>query len=550
MIPRVVLSFSCRPSPRPIELCAKPRQARLPALSAPWHVPVGGVLVHRRSVQACGRPPTHRRPLAPPRIAPATDDDAASPDGERRSQQYRRNADRPQDARPGTGRRRQRRTTGSLTVGRLHPVLREQADGLIRKPALILRAARIDEMVQIEEVIVRELRVLYEVDEGDGVLRGERAGALLIPQCRFVESVADDLHVARQVEHYGMVAALLAHGDELVELPIKPGHLPDDMLVERSGWAEQGVNQMLSVVSEMGRRCVKKAGDVLWQWALRLESLACAAIIAIGLSLMVVITLVDAFVKSGAGYDEFYLLPIVSAAWLTRSTAGGVAMAALAVALRMINDVVFHSVSIPLAMSEAVVHLLLYLGVVLLLGLVRRDRDLQEALAVTDSLTGVANARFLRTAALTELERSRRYGHALSLTYIDIDDFKAVNDTFGHQEGDRILKRVATIAKNSIRSIDVLARLGGDEFVVLMPETGPRNARGTAKRLSRALDGVDTSGGSAVTCSVGLVTYRDLPRTVEDLLSGGDDVMYEAKSAGKNLVRHMTIDKEPVAIRP
>jgi diguanylate cyclase (GGDEF)-like protein len=156
----------------------------------------------------------------------------------------------------------------------------------------------------------------------------------------------------------------------------------------------------------------------------------------------------------------------------------------------------------------------------LLLGLVRRDRDRQEALAVTDSLTDVANSRFLRAAALTELERSRRYSHALSLLYIDIDEFKAVNDTFGHEEGDRVLKRVATIAKDTIRSIDVLARLGGDEFVVLMPETATREAQKTAKRLNRALEGAAVSDGSAVTCSVGLVTYRDMPPTVEDLLSG------------------------------
>jgi diguanylate cyclase (GGDEF)-like protein len=292
------------------------------------------------------------------------------------------------------------------------------------------------------------------------------------------------------------------------------------------------------------------AGDLLWRLVLRLERLPNAAIIAVGLAFMALITLVDAVVDTRAGFNELYLLPIIAVAWLTRSTTGGVAMAVLASGLRMGSSVVFDSVSVPLALSEAAVHLLLYVGIVLLLGLVRQDRDLQESLAVTDPLTGVANARFLRATAVTELERSRRYGHPLSLMYIDIDDFKGVNDRFGHEEGDRVLMRMASLAQDSIRSIDVLARVGGDEFVVLMPETGSRDARATAQRFSGALGGVQTSDGGAVSCSVGLVTYREVPRTVEELLSGGDAVMYKAKSAGKNLVRQATVEKESAAVRP
>jgi diguanylate cyclase (GGDEF)-like protein len=290
-------------------------------------------------------------------------------------------------------------------------------------------------------------------------------------------------------------------------------------------------------------------GDLLWRWVLRLERLPNAAIIAVGLAFMAFITLVDFAVDARAGFNELYLLPVIAVAWLTRSTTGGVAMAVLASGLRMGSSVVFDSLSVPLAMSEAVVHLLLYVGIVLLLGLVRKDRDLQESLAVTDPLTGVANARLLRATAGTELERSRRYGHPLSLMYIDVDDFKAVNDRLGHHEGDRVLKRMASRAQASVRSIDVLARVGGDEFVVLMPETGSRDARATAQRVSEALEEITTSGGSAVTCSIGLVTYRDVPRTVEELLSGGDAVMYKAKSAGKNLMRQTTVEKETVAIR-
>lgn len=300
---------------------------------------------------------------------------------------------------------------------------------------------------------------------------------------------------------------------------------------------------MLGAWTEMGRRGPARVGDLLWRFVLRLEQLPLAVVLAIGLALVAVITAVDALADSGVAYDELYLLPIVSVAWLMRSTAAGLAMAALAAALRLGNSLA-ESVSVPLSISEAAIHLLLYAGIVFLLGLVRRDRDLQEELAVTDSLTGVSNARFLRAAAVTELERSRRYGHALSLMYIDIDDFKAVNDNFGHREGDRVLQRVASITGQSVRSIDVLARMGGDEFVVLMPETESREARETAERLTLALEDATLPDGTALTCSVGVATYREPPRTVEDLLAGGDAAMYGAKAAGKNRVRHATVRNE------
>ncbi|MGO8684254.1 MAG: GGDEF domain-containing protein, partial [Thermoleophilia bacterium] len=181
---------------------------------------------------------------------------------------------------------------------------------------------------------------------------------------------------------------------------------------------------MIVAAAGMYRRLVKSAADLLWQWVLRLERLPRAVIFASGLALMLVIALGAGVASADAGYDELLLLPIVSVAWLTSSSMSGVTMVALAAVLRMGDSVFFESDRITLVLSDTVVHTLLYLAVVLLLGLVRRDRDRQEALAVTDSLTEVANNRFLRAAALTELERSRRYSHAMSLLYIDIDEFK------------------------------------------------------------------------------------------------------------------------------
>jgi diguanylate cyclase (GGDEF)-like protein len=286
-------------------------------------------------------------------------------------------------------------------------------------------------------------------------------------------------------------------------------------------------------LTQAARRLAGSATDLLWRAILRLERQPHPVNLAIGLAFVAIITVADALTGSAAGFEELYLLPIVFVAWLTRSAASGVAIALLATALRLGTSLLYGSVSPALAISGAVLHALLYVTVVMLLSLFRRDRDLHKTLSVTDALTGLANRRAFYVAAGTELERSRRYGHRLSLLYIDVDDFKRVNDVAGHHEGDRVLRSIAAVAQKSIRSIDVVARLGGDEFVVLLPETDSREAGRIAVRLRTDLDGAATFSGYAITCSVGVVTYQDLPQSVDDLLRGGDAAMYEAKSAGR-----------------
>ena len=286
-------------------------------------------------------------------------------------------------------------------------------------------------------------------------------------------------------------------------------------------------------LTQPARRLAGSAAALLWRAILRLERLPQAVNLAIGLAFVAIIALADALTGSEAGFEELYLLPIVFVTWLTRSTASGVAIALLATALRLGTALLSGSVSPALAVSGALLHALLYVTVVMLLSLFRRDRDLHKSLAVTDALTGLANRRAFYVTAGTELERSRRYGHRLSLLYIDVDDFKRVNDVAGHHEGDRVLRSIAAVAQKSIRSIDVVARLGGDEFVVLLPETGSHEAGRIAGRLRTDLAGVATFSGYAITCSVGVVTYQDLPQSVDDLLRGGDAAMYKAKSAGR-----------------
>ena len=173
--------------------------------------------------------------------------------------------------------------------------------------------------------------------------------------------------------------------------------------------------------------------------------------------------------------------------------------------------------------------------------LVEQTREL----ANTDDLTGLPNRRhFLEQAAL-ELELTRRYGSRASLILADVDHFKRVNDTYGHQAGDRVLKEVAAAFRRALRLVDVIGRFGGEEFAVLLPHTGIEEADVAAERLrsevaSLAMESGDPGCPITVTLSVGVTEFgRELPDgldTLENIIARADRAMYVAKGRGRDTV--------------
>ena len=125
----------------------------------------------------------------------------------------------------------------------------------------------------------------------------------------------------------------------------------------------------------------------------------------------------------------------------------------------------------------------------------------------------------------------------MTLAYIDLDNFKAVNDTLGHHGGDDVLRRTAAVIRQCIRASDVAARLGGDEFVVLLPETGQEVSGGVLERLRSQLAKAFDEAACPVTASVGAVSFAEPPREVDELVRQADAAMYAAKAAGKNRVQ-------------
>ncbi len=162
-------------------------------------------------------------------------------------------------------------------------------------------------------------------------------------------------------------------------------------------------------------------------------------------------------------------------------------------------------------------------------------------LADSDPLTGIPNRRVFDVRIQDEIDRANRYDQVVTIVLIDIDDFKRINDTFGHQVGDTVLKGLAVLLKRELRTMDFLARIGGEEFVIILPETGGTGARLFADRMLRRIaqhNFGDASSQISVTASAGLATFPD-ERIVdrESLLKLADENLYRAKHAGRNRYR-------------
>jgi diguanylate cyclase (GGDEF)-like protein len=175
----------------------------------------------------------------------------------------------------------------------------------------------------------------------------------------------------------------------------------------------------------------------------------------------------------------------------------------------------------------------------------RRSLEQERELARTDALTGVLNRRSYFEAADMEIKRARRHRHPFTVAYLDIDDFKEINDRSGHSAGDAALRAVAETVARNIREVDTVARLGGDEFALLLPETDEDAAEAVVARVSRSLDELTARERWPVSFSIGVVTWTTPPRTVDLMIKQADDTMYRVKNTGKNRIAHLRISGEP-----
>ena len=167
-----------------------------------------------------------------------------------------------------------------------------------------------------------------------------------------------------------------------------------------------------------------------------------------------------------------------------------------------------------------------------------RTREKIRNLADTDDLTGIWNRRYFRRQLPQELERARTFGVPLSLLLFDIDEFKQINDSFGHVIGDVVLSELCGCVRETLRPTDIIARFGGDEFAVILPHTDLHGAQAVAERILRRVRAltIPTDDEGAIQCSVsiGLAEFRREDAVANDLVRRADERLYTSKRNGKN----------------
>jgi diguanylate cyclase (GGDEF)-like protein len=185
----------------------------------------------------------------------------------------------------------------------------------------------------------------------------------------------------------------------------------------------------------------------------------------------------------------------------------------------------------------------------------QEENALLRSMALIDNLTGLYNNRFFRLQLETEMARTRRTGLPCCLLMIDLDNFKMINDTLGHLEGDRFLIQVAQTFSQSVRAIDIVCRYGGDEFVAILPSTRIFVAIRIANRFKKAVSEIPGASGYNVSASIGISEFTvSSPWDVNDFIQAADSAMYDAKSKGRNQVstrgRYISINQGLESVNP
>ncbi len=274
-----------------------------------------------------------------------------------------------------------------------------------------------------------------------------------------------------------------------------------------------------------------------------LDRMSPARLTVVGLALIALVGLLDHLSGFELSFSIFYLPPIVLGTWYGRRWTGLVLSLASAMVWLLVDFTSGHLSSHWMIPGwNAVVRLGFFLVTTYLLDELKTHLRREQALSRTDSLTKVLNPRAFRDISERLLQLAARHGHQTALGFIDIDNFKAVNDFGGHAEGDRALEMVAAALTRSVRGSDVVARLGGDEFVVLMPEITLHSARVAFARIHRELTLEAATGCWPIGFSIGVVLFHRVRFSGDEAVDMADRLMYRAKSAGKNTIVYEEVD--------
>lgn len=269
-------------------------------------------------------------------------------------------------------------------------------------------------------------------------------------------------------------------------------------------------------------------------------------LIAVALCFLLLVMLLDYATGIELSFSIFYLPSTFLVAWYRGRREAAFVSVAAAVGWYAADIAGGHVYSHPaMPVWNAAVRFGFFIISGMILSSLSDQLRLARSMAETDGLTGLCNSRCFYERLRQEAARSARYGRPFTLAYMDLDNFKHVNDSLGHETGDRVLVSFARTLKDNMRETDVVARIGGDEFVLLLPETGyGESAEALEKVRARTVEAM-AAGGWPVTVSIGALTFRTPLGNTQEMITAADSLMYEVKREGKDRIIHKEYGPAP-----
>jgi diguanylate cyclase (GGDEF)-like protein len=265
------------------------------------------------------------------------------------------------------------------------------------------------------------------------------------------------------------------------------------------------------------------------------------ALITGGIVMLFVVGYLDYFTGNELSFSLFYLFPIALLAWVTNIRVGifiSFISAGIWLAADIASGAKYSSEAI--YFWNTTVRLGFFLLTVFFLK-TGKALEHEKGISRTDYLTGAVNSRFFAEIIQQEIDRAIRYQHPLTIAFIDVDNFKSINDQFGHLVGDKVLETVVGSMRQHLRKTDTVARVGGDEFAILLPESTLDVAQITVSKMQHELLNEMRVNHWPVTFSIGVLVFNTPPISADEAINMADKLMYSVKNNGKDNISYMTV---------
>jgi diguanylate cyclase (GGDEF)-like protein len=244
-------------------------------------------------------------------------------------------------------------------------------------------------------------------------------------------------------------------------------------------------------------------------------------------------------------FTIFYVIPVLIAARFINGTAGLV-VSSLSTLVWFISNTLSGQTypSLLAGAWDAAVRFGFLVIISILVSSQQKVIERERSLSNTDFTTGILNSRAFYHLADQEIRTARTTREPYTLAYMDVDNFKQINDRFGHATGDNLLKTVAQTMRGNLRRTDIVARMGGDEFIVMLPATVNETARKVIQKLHRTLNHEMGRHGWQVGFSMGVITFSDFSLPLEEAIRKVDQLMYTVKNSTKDAITFSVLDRE------